>query len=36
MIMVHHGFADGNHIVIFIKKLNEKIANFNKYIERMV
>ena len=36
MIMIHHGFADGNHIGIFINKLNEKISNFDKYIERMV
>ena len=36
MIMVHHGFVDGNHIGIFLNKLNDKINNFDKYIERMV
>jgi len=36
MIMVHHGFVDGNHIGILLNKLNDKINNFDKYIERMV
>ena len=35
-IMVHHGFADGNHIGIFLKKLNEKITNFEEIINKEV
>ena len=32
-IMVHHGFADGNHIGLFLKKFNEKINEINEYIK---
>ena len=33
MILVHHGFVDGNHIGVFIKKLNDKIDRFNEIIK---
>lgn len=29
MIMVHHGFADGYHIGLFIESLNRNISEFN-------
>ena len=32
MILIHHGFADGNHIAIFLEKLNNKIENINELI----
>ena len=31
-IMVHHGFADGYHISLFLKEFNEIIENIDKYI----
>ncbi len=32
MIMVHHGFVDGYHISLFLKKLNEIIENLDDYL----
>ena len=32
MVLVHHGFADGNHISMFLEKLQNKINNFNELI----
>lgn len=29
MIMIHHGFADGYHIGLFIQKLEEIILSIN-------
>lgn len=31
MIMIHHGFADGYHINLFLEELNKIIKNFESY-----
>ncbi len=36
MIMVHHGFADGNHVGKFLKLLNEKIDNLDAIVGKEV
>lgn len=36
MIMVHHGFADGNHVGKFLKILNEKIEDFDNIVSKEV
>lgn len=33
MVMIHHGFADGNHMGKFIKRLKENIDNFEEIIK---
>lgn len=35
MIMVHHRFADGNHVGKFLDKLNEKIKCFDEIIKEV-
>lgn len=36
MIMLHHGFADGNDIKKFLEKLNDKINRFDEIISKEV
>lgn len=33
LIMIHHGFADGSHIGLYIEKLNKNIENFNNIVK---
>lgn len=36
MIMVHHGFADGNHIRTFLEKLNDKFNKLDEIVNKEV